>query len=47
MSSEKINQSLNYQIAMTGIFGALSVVLVLTPFGYIQLLPPPAPASWD
>ncbi len=44
MSSEKINQSLNYQIAMTGIFGALSVVLVLTPFGYIQLLPPPAPA---
>ncbi len=37
MGGEKINQSLNFQIAMTGVFGALSVVLVLTPFGYITI----------
>lgn len=31
------NRSLNYKIAMTGVFSALSVVLALTPVGYIQI----------
>ena len=31
------NSSLNYKIAMTGVFSALSVVLALTPVGYIQI----------
>lgn len=33
----KVNQSLNYKIAMTGIFGALSVVLAVTPIGFITI----------
>ena len=31
------NQSLNYKIAVTGVLGALSVLLAVTPLGYIQL----------
>lgn len=34
---EKTNHSLNYKIALTGVFGALSVVLSFTPLGYIQI----------
>ncbi len=34
---KKINQSLNYKLAVTGVLGALSIVLALTPLGYIQL----------
>ena len=30
-------RSLNYKLAVTGIFGALSVILSLTPLGYIQI----------
>lgn len=33
----KNRQSINYKIAMTGIFGALSIILALTPIGYIQV----------
>lgn len=33
----KQNSSLNYKIAMTGIFSALSILLSFTPLGYIQL----------
>ena len=33
----KVNRSLNYKIAMTGVFGALSVVLAITPIGFIQI----------
>ena len=32
-----INQSRNYKLAVTGVLGALSVVLAVTPLGYIQL----------
>ncbi|MCR5217258.1 ECF transporter S component [Treponema sp.] len=32
-----VNQSVNYKIAMTGVLGALSVVLSVTPLGYIQI----------
>lgn len=35
--ASKNRQSLNYKIAMTGIFGALSIILALTPIGYIQI----------
>ncbi len=35
--SFKNRQSINYKIAMTGIFGALSIILALTPIGYIQV----------
>lgn len=35
--SLKNRQSINYKIAMTGIFGALSIILALTPIGYIQV----------
>lgn len=35
MNEKKL--SVNQQIAMTGAFGALSIVLSLTPLGYIQL----------
>ncbi|MBR3550144.1 MAG: ECF transporter S component, partial [Treponema sp.] len=34
---EKTNRSINYKIALTGVFGALSVVLSFTPLGYIQI----------
>ena len=34
---KKVNQNINYKIAMTGVFGALSVVLSVTPLGYIQI----------
>lgn len=34
---EKVNRSLNYKIAMTGAFGALSVVLAVTPIGFITI----------
>lgn len=34
---QKVNRSLNYKIAMTGVFSALSVVLALTPIGYITI----------
>lgn len=33
----KVNQSVNFKIAMTGAFGALSVVLAFTPIGYITI----------
>ncbi len=33
----KTNASLNFKIAMTGVFAALSVVLALTPIGYIVI----------
>ncbi len=36
-SGLKTNRSLNYKIALTGIFGALSVVLSVTPLGYISI----------
>ena len=32
-----VDQSRNYKIAVTGVLGALSIVLALTPIGYIQL----------
>ncbi len=35
--ASKNRQSLNYKIAMTGIFGALSIILALTPIGYVQI----------
>lgn len=38
-SGLKTNRSLNYKIALTGIFGALSVVLSVTPLGYISIGP--------
>ena len=31
------NRSLNYKIALTGIFGALCIVLSITPLGYITI----------
>ena len=34
---EKKNRELNYKLAMTGIMGALSIVLAITPLGYISL----------
>ncbi|MBQ3981374.1 MAG: ECF transporter S component [Treponema sp.] len=34
---EKTNRSINYKIALTGVFGALSVVLSFTPLGYLQI----------
>ena len=33
------NRSLNFKLAITGVFGALSVVLSITPLGYIQIGP--------
>lgn len=33
----KVNRSLNYKIAVTGIFGALSLVLMFTHLGYISI----------
>lgn len=36
-SGKTSNRSLNYKIALTGILGALSVVLSVTPIGYIQI----------
>lgn len=32
-----VNQSVNFKIAMTGVLGALSVVLAVTPLGYIRI----------
>ena len=34
---KKTNQSLNYKLALTGIFSALSIVLAVTPIGYINI----------
>ncbi len=34
---EKSSLSLNYKIAITAVFGALSIILSFTPLGYIQL----------
>lgn len=34
---EKLNQSRNFKIAATGVFGALSVILSITPLGYIMI----------
>ncbi|MBP5174811.1 MAG: ECF transporter S component [Treponema sp.] len=34
---EKTNRELNYKIALTGIFGALSLVLVFTHLGFISI----------
>ena len=33
------DKSLNFQIAVTGILGAISIVFSVTPFGYIQIGP--------
>ena len=35
----KDNKSLNFEVAVTGIFGALCIVLSVTPFGFIQIGP--------
>ncbi|MGN0728111.1 ECF transporter S component [Treponema sp.] len=34
---EKNSSSLNYKIALSGVFSALSILLAFTPLGYIQL----------
>ncbi len=34
---EKRNKELNYRLAMTGVLGALSIILSITPLGYISL----------
>lgn len=34
---KKVNQELNYKLAVTGVFGALSIVLSLTHLGFISL----------
>ncbi len=39
IKTPKARQSVNYKIAMTGIFGALSIILAFTPIGYIQVGP--------
>ena len=39
IKTSKTRQTVNYKIAMTGIFGALSIILAFTPIGYIQVGP--------
>lgn len=37
MSETKLNSNLNYKIAVTGAFGALTVIMTFTPIGFIQV----------